>query len=411
MNTRRVVITGIGAITPLGLSMAETWAGLLAGRSGCGPITRFTESGLAVKVACEVKGFSAEAYMDARSARRSDLFEQYAVGAAVQALRDAELVIVPELAAVTGVVVGSAVGGFDTMLRQAELLRERGQRALSPFSIPMIITNGATAAVSIHVGAHGPSFSPVSACATGNDSIGQAAELIRRGAATIMLAGGADAPVSFFGIASFDQLGAVSHAGLPRPCDKARDGVVIGEGACVLVLEDLEFALARGARILAELVGYGQTTDGSHPIAPVQTGEHAARAMTLALAQAGVAPNEIGYINAHGTATPLNDTSETAAIKLALGDAARTVPISSTKSMTGHMMGATAALEAAICVMAIRDGMIPPTMNLTDPDPLCDLDYTPNAARAARVDVAVNNAFGFGGHNSVTVIRRYVDHG
>ena len=383
MNTRRVVITGIGAITPLGLSMAETWAGVLAGRSGCGPITRFTESGLAVKVACEVKGFSPEAYMDARSARRSDLFEQYAVGAAIQALRDAELVIVPELAAVTGVVVGSAVGGFDTMLRQAELLRARGQRALSPFSIPMIITNGATAAVSIHVGAHGPSFSPVSACATGNDSIGQAAELIRRGA--------------------------VSHAGLPRPFDKARDGVVIGEGACVLVLEDLEFALARGARILAELVGYGQTTDGSHPIAPVQTGEHAARAMSLALAQAGVAPAVIGYINAHGTATPLNDTSETAAIKLALGEYARSVPISSTKSMTGHMMGATAALEAAICVMAIRDGMIPPTMNLTDPDPLCDLDYTPNAARAARVDVAVNNAFGFGGHNSVTVIRRYAE--
>ncbi len=411
MNQHRVVITGIGAVTPLGLTMRDTWAALIAGQSGCGPITRFDASGLPVRVACEVKSFDPTKLLDARALRRTDLFEQYAISAAAQALEDASLKMTPELAPYTGVVVGSAVGGFDTMLRQAELLRERGQRALSPFCIPMIINNGATASVSIHTGAQGPSFAPVSACATGNDSLGQAAETIRRGAAKVMLAGGADAPVSVFGIASFDQLGALSRreSASPRPFDRARDGVVLGEGACVLVLEDLDFALARGARILAELAGYGQTTDASHPIAPLHGGECAARAISIALAQANVIPAEVGYVNAHGTATPLNDTAETAALKLAFGDAARRVSISSTKSMTGHMMGATGALEAAICVYAILHGVIPPTINLDDPDPLCDLDYTPNTARAARIDVAVNNAFGFGGHNSVTLIRRYVE--
>jgi 3-oxoacyl-(acyl-carrier-protein) synthase len=276
----------------------------------------------------------------------------------------------------------------------------------------MVMSNGASGMVAIQYGAKGPSYSPTSACATSNDALGQSSELIRRGAAKVVLGGGADATVTLIGIAGFDRLGALSHENelpsrSPRPFDKNRTGVVIGEGSCVMVLEEMEFALARGANILAELAGYGQTTDAFHVIAPAEGGAGAARAIKFALAQADLSPKDVHYINAHGTATPLNDIAETQAIKTIFGDHAYKVPISSTKSITGHMMGATGALEAAVCIHAIQHGIIPPTINLTEPDPLCDLDYTPCEARKLRVDVAVNNSFGFGGHNAVVIFKRF----
>ncbi|MDW8394796.1 MAG: beta-ketoacyl-ACP synthase II [Anaerolineae bacterium] len=412
MHKRRVVVTGIGAVTPLGLDMESTWEALIAGKSGVAPITRFDSSVLPVHVACEVKNFDPTTAVDPKDVRRTDLFEQYALAAARQAMKQAGLTIADGLADETGVVIGSSVGGFNTMLAQYDVLREQGHRRINPFAIPMIMSNGAAGLVAIEFGARGPSYSPASACATSNDSIGQASELIRRGVATVMICGGADATVSILGMAGFDRLGALSHnnelpSTSPRPFDKNRDGVVMGEGACVMVLEELEFAKARGATILAEVLGYGQTTDAYHVVAPAEGGIGAVRAMQRAMAQAGIRPEQIDYINAHGTATPLNDIAETQAIKTALGDHAYKVPISSTKSMTGHMMGATGALEAAVCIYAIQRGIVPPTINLKEPDPLCDLDYVPGEARAVRVNFAMNNSFGFGGHNSVLIFGRY----
>ncbi|MCS6772544.1 MAG: beta-ketoacyl-ACP synthase II [Thermoflexales bacterium] len=412
MHKRRVVVTGIGAVTPLGLDMESTWEALIAGKSGVAPITRFDSSVLPVHVACEVKNFDPTTAVDPKDVRRTDLFEQYALAAARQAMKQAGLTIADGLADETGVVIGSSVGGFNTMLAQYDVLREQGHRRINPFAIPMIMSNGAAGLVAIEFGARGPSYSPASACATSNDSIGQASELIRRGVATVMICGGADATVSILGMAGFDRLGALSHnnelpSTSPRPFDKNRDGVVMGEGACVMVLEELEFAKARGATILAEVLGYGQTTDAYHVVAPAEGGIGAVRAMQRAMAQAGIRPEQIDYINAHGTATPLNDIAETQAIKTALGDHAYKVPISSTKSMTGHMMGATGALEAAVCIYAIQRGIVPPTINLKEPDPLCDLDYVPSEARAVRVNFAMNNSFGFGGHNSVLIFGRY----
>jgi len=412
MENRRVVVTGIGAVTPLGNDIATTWDGIVNGRSGLGPITRFPEGVLPVKYAAEVKNFDPLKYFDAKEVRRTDIFEQYGVAAARQAVDDAGLVITPELAEDVGVVIGSSVGGFTSMLAQYDILRTQGYRKMNVFAIPMIMGNGAAGMVAIKLNAQGPSYSPVSACATSNDSVGQAFELVRRGAAKVMVAGGADATVASLGMAGFEQIGALSHDDrwpprTPRPFDKTRDGTVVGEGACCLVLEEMEFAVARGARILAEIVGYGQTTDAFHVIAPAEGGKGAARAIKRAMAEAGVKPEDIGYINAHGTATPANDPAETAAIKSVMGDLAYKIPIISTKSMTGHMMGATGALEAAICIYTIRDGIIPPTINYTTPDPLCDLDYVPNEARKGRVNYAINNSFGFGGHNSVVVFKRF----
>ncbi len=411
-SNHRVVVTGIGAVTPLGLDMESTWQALVNGQSGVGPITRFAPNPLPVKVACEVKNFDPSPYIDPTEVRRMDLFEQFALAAARQAVAQAGFVVTPEIADWVGVVIGSAVGGFNTMLSQHDILREQGPRRVSPFAIPMIMSNGAAGMVAIALGARGPSYSPASACATSNDSLGQAAELIRRGVAVAMIAGGADATVSVLGMAGFDRLGALSHdnalpSSSPKPFDKHRDGIVMGEGACVMVLESLEFALERGANILAELAGYGQTTDAFHVIAPAEGGAGAARAIRRAMDQANVRPEEIDYINAHGTATPLNDIAETQAVKTVLGEHAYRVPMSSTKSMTGHMMGATGALEAAVCIYAIQRGVIPPTRNLTEPDPQCDLDYVPGEARAHRVRVAMNNSFGFGGHNSVLIFKRY----
>jgi 3-oxoacyl-[acyl-carrier-protein] synthase II len=412
MQNRRVVVTGIGAVTPLGLDMPSTWDALLNGRSGVDAITRFDSSGLPVHVGCEVKNFDPVMTVDPKELRRTDLFEQYAIAATKEALREAKLTITPELAEETGVVIGSSIGGLQSLLHQYDVLREQGPRRLNPFCIPMVMSNGAAGMVAIEMGAKGPSYSPTSACATSNDAVGQAAELIRRGAAKVVFGGGADATVSLIGIAGFDRVGALSHDNVlpsksPKPFDKNRGGVVIGEGACVMVLEDLEFALARGAKILAEVVGYGQTTDAFHVIAPAEGGAGAARAIKSALVQAELKPEDVHYINAHGTATPLNDIAETQAIKAVFGNYAYKLPISSTKSMTGHMMGATGALEAAVCVYAIQHDAIPPTINLVEPDPLCDLDYTPGEARKVRVDVAVNNSFGFGGHNAVVVFKRY----
>ncbi len=409
---RRVVVTGIGAVTPLGLTMESTWHAMLEGKSAVAPITRFDSSSLPVHVACEVKHFDPSDQIDPKELRRMDLFEQYALVAARQAVKQARLEITDSLADEVGVVVGSSVGGFNTMLAQYDVLKEQGPRRINPFAIPMIMSNGAAGLVAIDLGARGPSYSPASACATSNDSIGQASELIRRGVAKVMIAGGADATVSILGMAGFDRLGALSHNNeipctSPRPFDKNRDGVVMGEGACVMVLEDEAFARQRGAPILAEILGYGQTTDAFHVIAPAEGGTGAARAMRRALDNAGLKPEDISYINAHGTATPLNDIAETQAIKAVFGDYAYNVPISSTKSMTGHMMGATGALEAAVCIYTILHGIVPPTINLSEPDPLCDLDYVPREARAHPVHYAMNNSFGFGGHNSVLIFGKY----
>lgn len=409
---RRVVVTGIGAITPLGLDMASTWDALINGKSGVAPITRFDPNLLPVHVACEVKDFDPTRFIDSGEVRRMDLFEQYALAAARQAVQQANFTITPDIADDVGVVVGSSIGGFHTMLAQYDVLREQGPRRIYPFAIPMIMSNGASGMIAIAFGARGPSYSPASACATSNDSLGQASELIRRGTAVAMIAGGADATVSALGMAGFDRLGALSHdndlpSTSPKPFDKKRNGVVMGEGACVMVLEELEFALRRGANILAEVAGFGQTTDAFHVIAPAEGGSGAAKAIRRAMEQANVTPDDIDYINAHGTATPLNDIAETQAVKAVFGDRAYKVPISSTKSMTGHMMGATGALEAAVCIYAIQHGVIPPTRNLTEPDPQCDLDYVPGEARLHRVNVAMNNSFGFGGHNSVLIFKRY----
>jgi len=409
---RRVVITGMGTINPLGSDVMETWEALKSGTSGVGQITLFDSSDLLVKIACEVKQFDPTKYMDPRDARRRDRFEQFASAAAAQAMRNSGLEIQPESAGRVGVIISSAVGGMDTLQTGIQVMATDGPRRISPFAIPMFMSNGASGVVAIDNGVKGPSFSIASACASGADAIGLAATLIRTGIMDACLTGATEASITKFGVASFDRLGALSRRNedfsqTPAPFDTNRDGLVIGEGAAVIILEDLEHALLRGAKILAEMVGYGSTTDAFHITAPSETGAGGAAAIRNALAAAAVNPDEIDYVNAHGTGTKLNDISETRAIKAALGEAAYQVPISSTKSMTGHMMGATGALEAIICVLAIRDGILPPTIHLNDPDPECDLDYVPNNAREGEIEIALSNAFGFGGHNAVLALRRF----
>ncbi len=412
MTTRRVVVTGLGAVTPIGNSVAETWRAMLNAETGVAEISRFDHSDFPVHVAAEVKNFDPAIAIDAKEVRRTDRYEHYAVAAAQEAVRHARLTVDSSNAERIGVVIGSSVGGIASLIQGQEVLDKHGSRRLNVFIIPMVMNNGAAGMVAIKYGAQGPSYSPSSACATSNDAVGQAFHLIRRGAADAMISGGADATVVKLGMAGFDQLTALSHDSAlpshsPKPFDKDRSGLVVGEGAGVLILEELNFAKARGATILAEISGYGQTNDAHHMVAPAEGGTGAARAIHRALVEANVTPDQISYINAHGTATPLNDISETAAIKSVLGDYAYKVPISSTKSMTGHMMGATGSIESMVCVMAMQQGIIPPTRNLMTPDPLCDLDYVPREARKHRVDVALNNSFGFGGHNSVLVFKRY----
>ncbi|MGB2895678.1 MAG: beta-ketoacyl-ACP synthase II [Anaerolineales bacterium] len=409
---RRVVITGMGTINPLGIDVMETWEALKSGTSGVGRITLFDPSDLLVKIACEVKQFDPARYMDPREARRRDRFEQFASAAAAQAMRDSGLEIQPESAGRVGVIISSAVGGMDTLQTGIQVMANDGPRRISPFTIPMFMSNGASGIVAIDIGVKGPSFSIASACASGADAIGLAATLIRTGVMDACLTGATEAIITRFGVASFDRLGALSRRNedfsqTPAPFDMNRDGLVVGEGAAVIILEDLEHARNRGVEILAELVGYGSTTDAFHITAPSETGAGGASAIQNALAAAAVNADEIDYINAHGTGTKLNDISETKAIKAALGEVAYHVPISSTKSMTGHMMGATGALEAIICVLAIRDGILPPTIHLNDPDPECDLDYVPNDAREVEIEIALSNAFGFGGHNAVLAFRRF----
>ncbi len=407
---RRVVITGIGAVTPVGNTAPETWRNLLAGKSGIGRITLFDTTDYAINIAGEVKGFSPEGIIDPKEARHMDRAVQFAVVAAKEALCDAQLDINEENADNTGIVFGTGVGGINTLLQQQAILQERGPRRVSPFFLPNMLPDSASGQVAIAVGAKGPNMAVVSACATGGHAVGEAMETIRRGDADAMIAGGTEAVIVPVIMAGFINMRALGNDPDPtkasKPFDARREGFVLSEGSAVLILEELEHALARGAKIYAEVVGYGSTNDAYHMAAQLESGEGAARTMQRALRKAGLASEDVDYINAHGTGTPLNDKVETLAIKTVFGDAARTVAISSTKSMTGHMMGASGALEAIVCALSIRDSRIPPTINLEVPDPECDLDYTPNAAREMKVEVALSNSIGLGGHNSCVVLKK-----
>lgn len=407
--SERIVITGMGTVSPLGLNVKETWENAVRGVSGVAPITLFDTSDSLVKIACEVKNFVPERYMDAKEARRRDRYEQFATVAAKEAWAQSGLEVTEENAGRIGVVISSAIGGLKSLQDAIFTLKDEGPRRVSPFLIPMLMANGGAGLVSIDLGLKGPSFSVASACASGADGIGMAWLMLKAGMVDVVLAGAAEATVTPTGIAAFDRIGAMSrredYSMTPQPFDKNRDGLVMGEGAAVLVLERESHARARGAEILAELAGYAATADAYHVTAPDEQGRGGATAIRKALEVAGVAPDEVGYINAHGTATPLNDAAETRAIKAAFGELAYSIPVSSTKSMTGHMMGATGALEAIFCVQAVREGVLPPTIHYETPDPECDLDYIPNQAREKKIDVAISNAFGFGGHNAVLVIR------
>jgi beta-ketoacyl-acyl-carrier-protein synthase II len=408
----RIVITGMGTVNPLGLNVKESWENAIAGRSGVGPITLFDSSPLQVHIAAEVKNFKPENFMDGKEARRRDRFEQLAIAAARQALEQSGLEITEKNAGRVGVIVSSAIGGIGS-LQDATLTNDKqGPRRVSPFLIPMLMPNGGAGMSAIEFGIKGPSFSVASACASGADGIGMALLMLRTGMIDAALAGAAEATITSIGVAAFDRVGAMSrrnddYSTTPQPFDKNRDGLVMGEGAAVLVLEREADAKARGAEIFAELAGYGATADAFHVTAPHEKGEGGAAAMLMALKAAGANAEEVDYVNAHGTGTPLNDQSETRAMKAAFGELAYNIPISSTKSMTGHMMGATGALEAIFCVQALREGILPPTINYETPDPECDLDYVPNEAREANISLALSNAFGFGGHNAVLAIRRY----
>ncbi|MCL4465111.1 MAG: beta-ketoacyl-ACP synthase II [Chloroflexi bacterium] len=409
---RRVVVTGLGAVTPLGNDVASTWQGLVDGRSGIGPITAFDASGLEVRIAGEAKGFKATDYLEPKEARRMDRFTHFAVVAANAAVRDAGLNIRGNNAEAVGVAIGSGIGGISTIVEQVKVMELKGPRRVSPFLVPMMILNMAAGQVSIATGAKGPNISVVSACATSSHSVGEAAEIIKRGDADVMLAGGSEAPIIPIGIVAFSQAQALSVRNdeptrASRPFDAERDGFVAAEGGAVLVLETLEHALARGAHIYCELVGYGSTADAYHITAPPEGGEGAVRSMRMALRKAGLAPEQVDYINAHGTSTPLNDRAETDAIKTVFDAHAYKVAISSSKSMHGHMLGAAGAMEAIVCIKAIETGIIPPTINYEHPDPACDLDYVPNVARQAEVEVALTNSLGFGGHNSTLIFIRY----
>jgi len=408
---RRVVVTGLGILCPLGNDRETVWTRLLAGESGIAAITRFDASRLTTRIAGEVRGFEAEDFIDKRAARRMDPYSQYAVAAAHQAVDDARLDVAAEPEAI-GAVVACGGGGLSTFEQQSRILFEQGPGHMSPFFAPMMIPNMAAAQVSLELGVKGPLSAVCTACAAGANAIGDAFEIVRRGAAEAMLAGGTEAPINETGVAAFSVMRALSTRNetpqeASRPFDVGRDGFVLGEGAGILVLEELEHARARGARIHAEIVGYGMSSEAFHVTLPDETGEAQARAMAAALKEAGLTPDDVDYVNAHGTSTPAGDIAETRAMKLAFGARAMQVPVSSTKSMTGHLLGAAGAIEALFCVRAITDGVVPPTINLTDPDPACDLDYVPNAARVVAVRTAMSNSFGFGGHDVSLVFRRF----
>lgn len=408
----RVVVTGLGLVTSLGNDVASTWKALCEGVSGVGPITSYDTSRFRVHFGGEIKNFDPALYMERKEIRRNDPYAHYAVAATRQALAQAGLQITDENADDVGVYIGSGIGGLTTIHEQFAVLFEKGPERISPHFANMIIVDSAPGIVSILTGAKGPNLALVAACATSSNSIGEAWETIRRGDAKAMIAGGAEKGTLPASMASFDNMHAVSRRnddpqGASRPFDATRDGFVMGDGAGIMILEDLEFAQARGATILAELVGYASTADAHHVTEPAPEGEGLVRAIRRALQKAGLRPEQIDYINAHGTSTPFNDRMETQAIKQCFGEYAHRVPISSTKSMMGHTMGASGGIEAVICVKTILTGVIPPTINLHHPDPECDLDYVPNQARQARVNVAMSNSMGFGGHNACLVFRRF----
>jgi 3-oxoacyl-[acyl-carrier-protein] synthase II len=408
----RVVVTGLGLITSLGNDLASSWEAMCQGKSGVSEITSFDTSQYRVHFAAQIKDFDPELYMDRKEARRNDPYEQLAIASSKQALAHAGLQITAENGDDIGVYIGSGIGGLVTLHDQFKVLHFKGPDRISPFFINMMIVDGAPGIVSIVTGAKGPNFAIVSACATSANTIGEAWETIRRGDARAMIAGGAEKGITPIAMASFDNMHAISRRnddpqGASRPFDATRNGFVMGEGAGILILEDLDFAKARGAKILAEMVGYASTGDAYHVTEPAPEGEGLVRAMRRALQKAGLRPDQVDYINAHGTSTPYNDRTETQAIKACFGDHAYGLAISSTKSMTGHTLGAAGGVESVVCVMAIQTGIIPPTINLHHPDPDCDLDYVPNEARQATVNIAMTNSMGFGGHNACLIFKRY----
>jgi len=411
--TRRVVVTGLGMLTPLGHNVEQSWEAATAGQSGVGAITRFDASDYLVKIAAEVKNWNPESVMPGKEVRRRDPYQHFILAAAKEAASDSGFQVAEEERSRTGVIIGSAVGGVQSYYEQANLLFEtKDPRRITPFGIPMLMVNGGSDMVSIEYGAMGPSYVPVSACATGADCIGHAFDLIRFGRLDQTLAGGGDAPIIAIGIAAFDRVGACSRqnddpAHASRPFDKNRTGLVFGEGAAVMVLEELEHAKRRGANIIAEIVGYGSTSDAFHVTAPDPEAKGARAAIQQALDDAKLNSADIHYINAHGTATALNDVMETKAVKSVFGEQAYNIPMSSTKSMTGHGMGSTAAMEAVFSVLALRDQVAPPTINLDEPDPECDLDYVPNQAREFPISCVMSNSFGFGGHNVSLIFKRF----
>jgi len=413
MEKRRVVVTGIGAVTPVGNDAETTWNNIINGVSGIGPVTRLNADDYPAKVAAEVKEFNIENFIDRKDARKMDRFTHYAVAASLMAVKDANLEINDENAPRVGVWIGSGIGGMETFEQQHETFLNRGYRRVSPFFVPMMIPDMATGQVSITLGAKGFNSCTVTACATGTNSIGDAFKVIQRGDADVMVTGGAEAPITKMSFAGFCANTALSTNHDPktasRPFDKDRDGFVMGEGAGIVVLEELDHALARGAKIYAEIVGYGATGDAYHITAPAPEGEGGARTMKMALDDAGMAPEEVGYINAHGTSTEYNDKYETIAIKTVFGEQAYKLAVSSTKSMTGHLLGAAGGVEAIFTVKALKEGILPPTINLVNPDPECDLDYVPNKARRQQVSAAISNSLGFGGHNATIAFRKYED--
>jgi 3-oxoacyl-[acyl-carrier-protein] synthase II len=411
MEKRRVVVTGVGAVTPLGNDVETTWKGILEGKSGVGPMTRVNADEYPAKVAAEVKDFNPEAFIDKKDARKMDRFTQFAVAASLMAVQDANLTINEDNSHRVGVWIGSGIGGMETFEQQFEIFQKRGYKRVSPFFVPMLIPDMAAGQVSIILGARGFNSCTVTACATGTNSIGDAFKVIQRGDADAMVTGGAEAPITKMSVAGFCANTALSNNPDPktasRPFDKNRDGFVIGEGAGIVVLEELEHALARGAKIYAEIVGYGATGDAYHITAPAPGGEGGARAMRMAINDSGLAPEEIDYLNAHGTSTEYNDKYETLAVKEVFGDHAYKLPMSSTKSMTGHLLGAAGGVEAIFSVLAIRDSILPPTINHETPDPECDLDYVVNSARSKEIKAAMSNSLGFGGHNATIVFKKY----
>ncbi len=408
----RVVVTGLGCVSPVGNNVKDTWEALLAGKSGAAHITAFDASAHKTKFAAEVKGFDPMALFGTREARKMDRFTQFATAATLEAMAHANLTIDEANRDRVGILIGTGIGGIITLLEQYDILRERGPERISPFLIPMMISDSAAGNIAIRVGARGPNMSLATACASGTNSLGEAAEMIRRGSADVMIAGASEAAITAVTMAGMNVMTALSTRNddpqkASRPFDKDRDGFLMGEGAGILILESLEHAQARGANILCEFGGYGTSDDAHHISAPAENGAGAAISMQLALESAGLKPADISYINAHGTSTYLNDKSETSAIKSVFGEQAYKTPVSSTKSMTGHLLGASGALEGVISALAIMNNILPPTINYETPDPVCDLDYVPNQPRKTTVNHVMSNSFGFGGHNATLIMSRY----